>query len=191
MVRWLSVFLVVFACVAVAGLYDGRSEAQVIVVEGEGGEGMEFGGAFAIAGECGLFPIVWKLGEDNEWQSAKDELIQRATNGELVEVVYNIERFRRDGVEEKVSTRIGAVLGALEKQGVYPLDKKMVAAEAKSIQSTLATLQAEKATDAMTIEVMMALNTAHKQLKRAAELLDAGKPGAPNAPQAPGAVRGK
>lgn len=178
MVRWFSALAFVLVCFGWALLYQSETQAQgVIIVEGEDGDGgmAPLGGAFAIGDDGSVTALVWKLYDDNGWQKAKEELIQRASSGELVEVVYGVEQAKRVGANDKMTTRVGSVLGALEKQGLYPIDTKLVAEEAKGIEATLKTVHADKANDAVTVEVLMALTRAHAQLKHAAELLDAGK----------------
>lgn len=160
-----------FAAILVLGLTFGVT-AQMISGGGGGGAG-----GFVVLEEGGasLYPLVFQLRDDNQWAAARTSLVEHATAGRTVEVVYTLQKTRKQQKDEKVTGRIDVVLGDLEEAGLYPISTKDVRLEVAELTSALKKLRASKVKEEAVPAFLMALREAEKDIARARVILETGE----------------
>ncbi|MEM7167473.1 MAG: hypothetical protein AAF581_18585 [Planctomycetota bacterium] len=164
-----------FAAFIVLGLTFGAA-AQMVV----GGAGGPSGGfVLAEGGSSSLYPLVFQLRDDNQWAAARTALVEKATDGRAVEVVYTLQKTRKQQKDEKVSGRIDAVLGDLEEAGLYPIATSEVKKELTELKAALKKLRASKVKSDAVPAFLMAIRGAEKQIAKAHVILETGEEPAP------------
>ncbi|MGE3165493.1 MAG: hypothetical protein AB7O52_11350 [Planctomycetota bacterium] len=174
MYRWIATAAVV---VGGAGLWcmAGQSHGQEAVI---GLPKQTAPGGTVILGEGGAsaFPLVFQLGEDNEWTTARTQLVERAAAGSNVEVVYALLKVRSSkSANEKLIGRIDSVLGALTEAELYPLTTLDIGDRVAELTAGLERVKAGAPSENLVPAVLLALEKAAEQIDRATRMIETGK----------------
>ena len=135
------------------------------------------GGGIVVKGSdsTSIYPLVFQLRDDDQWASARTTLVEQATEGRAVEVVYTLQKTKKQLSDEKVGGRIDAVLGDLEEAGLFPIQAEAAKAELAELLKSMQSLNAEKVKNQAIPAFVMALRSAEKDLARARVILETGE----------------